>query len=114
MLKKILFGFTTVALAIGSAATTYHVTLFQSSVINGTELKPGDYKVEIKNDKAVFSQGKNTTEAPVKVVEDAQQKYRSNVVRYGPESRVQEMRIGGTRTKLVFGNDASNATPAGQ
>ena len=114
MLKKLLFGISTVALAVGSAATTYHVTLFQPSVVNGTELKPGDYKVEIKNDKAVFSQGKTSTEAPVKVVEDAQQKYRSNVVRYGPESRVQEVRFGGTKTKLVFGNDVSNATPAGQ
>ena len=114
MLKKLLLGFTTVALVVGSAATTYHVTLFQASVINGTELKPGDYTVEIKNDKAVLSLGKNSTEAPVKVVDDAQQKYRSNVVRYGPESRVQEIHIGGTKTKLVFTSDAPNATPAGQ
>jgi len=113
VLKKIAIGFATVALALANAATTYHVTLFQDSVINGTQLKPGDYKVEIKNDKAVIWHGKEATEAQVKV-ENTEQKNRSNVVRYGADSRVQEIRLGGTKTKLVFEGETGSATPAGQ
>ena len=113
MLKKLSIGFASLALAVASAATTYRVTLFQPSVINGTELKPGEYKVEINNDKAVIRSGKTSAEATVKV-ENNDQKFRTNVVRYGPESRVQEIRLGGTKTRLVFESGAPNSTPAGQ
>ena len=113
MLKRLSIGFATLALAAASAATTYRVTLFQPSVINGTELKPGEYKVEVNNDKAVIRSGKSSTEAPVKV-ESNDQKFRTNVVRYGPESRVQEIRLGGTKTRLIFESAAPSSTPAGQ
>ena len=113
MLNKLTIGFASLALAAASAATTYRVTLFEPSVINGTELKPGEYKVEVNNDKAVIRNGKTSTEATVKV-ENNDQKFRTNVVRYGPESRIQEIRLGGTKTRLVFENGAANSTPAGQ
>lgn len=101
MMNKLIIGFTTVALAVACAATKYNVTLFQPSVVNGTELKPGDYRIEVEGDKAVFKQGKKTVEAPVKV-QDTTQKYGSNAVRYSEGGKVQEIRIGGTRTTLVF------------
>jgi hypothetical protein len=101
VIKRLSIGFVAITLAIASAATTYKVTLFQPSVISGTELKPGEYKVEIKNDKAVLWQGKNSTEVPVKV-ESTDQKNRATAVRYGSGSHIEEIRIGGTKTKLVF------------
>jgi len=113
VLKKLSIGFATLALTVASAATTYHVTLFQPSFINGAELKPGEYKVEISGDKALLWRGKNSTEAPVKV-ENTERKNQTTVVRYGPGSQVQEMRIGGTKTKLVFAHESTGATPVGQ
>ena len=101
MIKKLSIGFVAITLAVASGATSYKVTFFQSSVINGTELKPGEYKVEIKDDKAVLWQGKNSTEVPVKI-ESTDQKNRATAVRYGSGSHVEEIRIGGTKTKLVF------------
>lgn len=108
MVKNVLVGFATVALAVATAASSYHVTFFQPVTINGTELKPGDYKVEMKGDNtAVLKQGKSETEAPVKV-ETANQKYsQSSVVLHG--SQVQEIRIGGTDKRLVF-ESSGNAT----
>jgi hypothetical protein len=91
------------ALAVASAAT-HSVTLFQPSIVNGTELKPGDYKIEVKDQTAVISKGKNTVEAPVKI-ETSDSKYASTSVRYqngDGKLRVQEIRLGGTKTKLVF------------
>lgn len=108
-MKKLIIAFTTVALAVASAATKYSITLYQPSVVNGTQLKPGDYKIEVNGDKAVFKQGKNTVETSVKVEDDAN-KASSNSIRYADGNKIQEIRIGGSRTKLVFGA-ASNETP---
>ncbi|MBS1871679.1 MAG: hypothetical protein JSU00_00585 [Acidobacteria bacterium] len=105
-MKKTLFVFTTLALAIASAASTYKVTLFQPSLINGSELKPGDYKIELKDNKVVVKGGKNVVEADVKV-ENATEKFSSTSVRYtnaDGKYKVQEIRLGGTTSKIVFNN----------
>jgi hypothetical protein len=97
----ILFLTMALAIAIAGAATKYNVTLYQPSVVNGTELKPGDYKVEVTGDKATFKLGKTTVEVPVKV-EETTQKNDTNAIRYVEGGKLQEIRIGGTHTKLVF------------
>ena len=108
MIKNVLFGFATLALAVASAASSYHVTFYQPVTINGAQLKAGDYKVEMKdNNTAVIKQGKSVTEAPVKV-ETADRKYgQSSVLLKG--SQVQEIRLGGTDKRLVF-QSSGNAT----
>lgn len=106
MTKKILLSFATLALAAASAASSYRVTLFQPSIVAGTELKPGDYKVTLKDDKAVITRGKTSVEAAVKT-ESADAKFSSTTVRYlngDGKYRVQEIRLGGTNTRLVFQN----------
>jgi hypothetical protein len=103
-MKKILIAFATVALAVASAAANYKVTLFQPSMIAGTELKAGDYKIEVKDNKAVVRSGKTVVEADIKV-ETAAEKFSSTSVRYNAADgkyQVQEIRLGGTNTKLVF------------
>ncbi len=103
-MKKFIFAFSTLALAVASAAAGYKVTLFQPSVINGTELKPGDYKIEVKDNKAVVKSGKNVVEADVKM-ETGDEKYSSTSVRYTTADgkyKVQEIRLGGTKDKIVF------------
>jgi hypothetical protein len=103
-MKKVLIAFATVALAVASAAANYKVTLFQPSMIAGTELKPGDYKIEVKDNRAVVKSGKTVVEADVKI-ETAGEKFGSTSVRYNSANgkyQVQEIRLGGTNTKLVF------------
>jgi len=107
-MKKLILVFTTVALAAASAANKYTVTLFQPSVINGTELKPGEYRVEVDGDKAVFKQGKKIAEATIRT-QDVDKKFASNTVRYIDGSRVQEIHLGGTHTKLIFDTPAAEA-----
>ena len=44
MIKKALFTFATVALAVaGASSSSYRITVFEPSMVNGTELAPGDY-----------------------------------------------------------------------
>jgi hypothetical protein len=111
-MKKVLLTFATLAIAVASAASTYKITVFQPSFVNGTELKPGDYKIEVKENTAVISRGKETIEAPVKV-ETAPSKFGATSVRYtnGEKGKqtVDEIRLGGTNTKLVFSTTVSMA-----
>ena len=106
MTKKILLSLATLALVTASAASSYRVTLFQPSIVAGQELKPGEYKVTVNDNKAVITRGKESVEADVKT-ETADAKFSSTTVRYrngDGKSRVQEIRLGGTNTRLVFEN----------
>jgi hypothetical protein len=105
-MRKLFIGFATFALAIAIAASSsYRVNLLQPSIINGQELQPGEYRIELKDNKAIVNKGKKTVvESNVKV-ETSDTKYGSTTVRYSNgdgKYRVQEIRLGGTNTKLVF------------
>ena len=111
MIKKALFTFATVAIAVASAASSYRLTVFEPSMIDGTELKPGEYKIELKDSTAVITRGKQTVTAPVKI-ETSPSKFNSTSVRYTTGSgkpSVDEIRLGGTNTKLVFNSTISMA-----
>jgi hypothetical protein len=107
MVKNILLGFASLALVVASAASTYNVTFYQPVMVNGSELKAGDYKLELKDKTVVIKQGKSITEAPVTVATE-NQKYQRTAVRLNG-MQVEEIRIGGTNTRLVF-DKPSNAT----
>src|ERR1700730_14490845 len=100
MIKKFVFGFTFAALAVMSAANRYSVTFYDPVVVNGTSLKPGDYNLEIKDNTAIIKQGKIMAQAPVKLEND-DKKFITNTVRISG-TRVEEIRLGGTHTRVVF------------
>ncbi len=102
MVNKLMFGFASIALAVASAASSYHVTFYQPVVVNGAKLKPGDYSVEVNGSMAMIKHGKTVAEAPVKVENDSA-KYKTNSVRLDGD-QVSEIRLGGTNTRLVFGS----------
>ncbi len=106
MMKKVLITFATFAVAAASAAT-YNVQLLEPTVVNGNVLKAGEYKLEVNQDTAVFKSGKKTTEAKVKV-QTADQKFGATSFRYDRGNdgsmKLQEVRIGGSTTRLVFEN----------
>jgi len=103
MTKKFVLGFATVALAFASAAS-YRITLHQSALLNGTELKPGQYKIEYDGSKATLS-GKNTEVSADVKVESTEAKNGTTTIRYTNADgtyKIKEIRLGGTKTKLVF------------
>jgi hypothetical protein len=104
MIRKVLLSFAVAALAAAAGAKSYTVNLFEPAVLGGTELKPGDYKVEVVDQKAVIRNGKLHGEFPVKV-ENSDSRYSTTSVRYtngDGKLHIQEIHIGGTNTKLVF------------
>ena len=111
MKRKLVFLFAVAGLALASAKS-YSVKLFQPATVGGKELAPGEYKVEVNGEKAVIRNGKTDAEATIKV-EDGETKYGTTTVRFTDENgkfHIQEIRLGGTRTKLVF-TDAATPRP---
>ena|SRR5438067_714608 len=104
MARKLLPIFAILALSAVASAKSFTVTLFQPSIVGGAELQPGDYKLDWNESKVVIRNGKKSAEAMV-TVETGDQKFNSTSVRYqngDGKYRIQEIRLGGTKTKLVF------------
>src|SRR3954451_8090246 len=109
MLNRIALAFLTAGVMTMSAAGTYKVSLHQDAVVAGKQVKAGDYKIEVKDNTAVLKQGKNTVEVPVKA-ETSESKFPSTQVQYTEGNNLQEIRVGGTTTKLVFGPAEKTST----
>jgi hypothetical protein len=107
--KLVLSAAAFAALAM-AAGKTYNVKLFEPAMVGNTELKAGEYRVEVNDRTAVIKSGKVVQEAPVKV-ETADSKYDNTTVRLstGAKPHIQEIRIGGTKTKLVFEDRAKSS-----
>ena len=96
--------FCLLALLSGSvlAADSHKVTFYQPATVNGTAFKAGEVKVEMKDSVVVFRQGKTTAEAKAKVEAGPSKFVTSSVSVNGDTRSVQEIRLAGTTTKLVF------------
>jgi hypothetical protein len=108
MVNKLALCFSTLALATAFAADSYKVTVFDDSSIAGKQLKPGDYKVEVKESTIVLKHNKDVTEVPGSL-QTGERKYPSTTIRYNDRREVQEICIGGTNKKIVISNGDSTA-----
>jgi len=99
--KRFLIGFVALAIGIASAATDYSLDLTQTVQVGGTDLKPGKYKVEVQDGKAVFKSGKNVVAQAAATVENGSQKY-SVTALSASGTKLQSIAIGGTTVKIVL------------
>jgi hypothetical protein len=89
---------------VPAARTTFRITLMQPSVVNGAELKPGEYKLNIGDNKITLVQGKVSIDAPAKI-ETEKKKFDATAIRYqadGSKQVVAEIRLGGSKTRVVL------------
>ena len=104
-MKKLLLLFLVLGLSL-VYAKSYRLTLYESSILGSTELKPGEYTLELKDQTVVLKNGKAQAEAPVKV-ENEPSKFPTTTVRYSNgdgKYKITEIRLGGTHIKLVMNN----------
>ena len=103
MKTRLVLCLVTAALLVASAKS-FSIDLTRAARIGSSELKAGQYQIEVVDQKAVLTKGKVRVESPV-TVGTANQKYtRTSVIFsdfYG-NPRIQEIHVGGTNTKLVF------------
>lgn len=110
MNRKLVVSVLAFAAMAMAAGKSYTVKLYEPAMVGATELKAGEYRVEVNGDQAVIKSGKVQKEAAVKV-ENSDTKYDTTTVRLssGAKPQIQEIRLGGTKTKLVF-NGSANAS----
>ena len=99
-LGKLSLAFATLALGIASAASSYKVTIPADIWAGDTQLKAGDYKVEMQGDKAVFTTGKKTVTIPA-TLGKSDQPFATTVF-VSQKSKLKEIDLGGTQDKIVF------------
>jgi hypothetical protein len=108
VIKQAILLFSAVALA-AAANNSFRVDLYQPTVVNGTTFKPGEAKLELKDNKAVLRQGKTSVEVDVKV-EANKDKYRYTTVGYQEgEQKIKDISVGGTNTHILFSGPVSVA-----
>jgi len=103
MLRKLVFSFAVLGLALASAKS-YRVDIYEPAQAGSTELKPGSYEVSVDGQNALIKGAKVSSQSPVKV-ETVDAKYDATSVKYlvsGGKKQIQEIHLGGTKTKLVF------------
>jgi hypothetical protein len=103
MIKRFALLVSVMGLAVASAASNFKLNFYQPTVVNGTTLKVGEAKLEIRENKAIVKQGKTSVEANVKV-ETGTNKYLYTTVGYkeGDNHQIKDITLAGTTTKLVF------------
>jgi hypothetical protein len=103
-LTRIMLALATVALGVASAANPVHFTVIDPEWLDGNQLKPGDYTVQIEGDRAVIKSGKNVVEVPAKL-ETAPAKFDQTSLfelTVDGKSNIEEIRVGGSHTRIVF------------
>ena len=103
-MKKFIFAFATLALAAASAADRYNVKLFIPGELAGRVVKPGEYSLELKGDRAVLKGEGGKIDSEVRV-EAGGTKFKQTTVRYAnseSNARLEEIRLAGTSKTVVF------------
>ena len=99
-LVKLSLGLATLALGVASAASSYKVTIPSDIWAGDTQLKAGDYKVQVEGNQATFTHGKETIKVSATVEKTATKNSDTSLEATG--TKLQAIDIGGTMTKIVF------------
>ncbi len=103
-MNRALFALLVAVCVSAASAATYKITLIEPVTLNGQNLKPGDYPLNVNESGAVLGKGKQKLDLPAKL-EDAHQKFERTQVLYREANgafAIQEIDLGGTTTKLTF------------
>ena len=115
MTNKLALSLLTFALAISLGASNYSLTLSEPAIINGTELKAGEYKIEVNGTKAVIRNGKTSVATDVVVDTLPAKSNQSSACCLAEDGkyRLQELRLGGSNMKLTIKESSKDSAVAG-
>lgn len=111
MWTKFLPVFGTVAFGLALAASTHHMTVNNPLWIDGHELKPGDYKLEVEGANVMITGHDTNLQVPAKVQTSAEKYPYTSLRSESVDGRqlLQEVDLGGTKTSILFQMGASGA-----
>lgn len=112
-MKKVMLIGLTLTMMVFAASKTFHVTFDNNAWIGTSEVKAGNYKIQVEGDKAILKSGKTVIEVPAKL-ENAEHRFQTNAVVINTatnKQKVDEIQIGGTNERIVF---SALASPSGE
>ena len=112
-MSKFVLIFTTIALAAYAASGSHRINIVSPVTQGTTTIQPGEYKVSVQGDKAVFTKGKEVVEIPVTVEEGADKFKETQVNTLNPGAQLKEIKIGGTNVKMIFKTAPAASTTVG-
>jgi hypothetical protein len=98
-MKKLVIALAALALPL-VAAQKFNLRVFQPARLSGTELRPGDYRLELTDNRVVLKSGKTAIEATA-TVQSGDQKFSATTLKIN-QGAIEEIRLGGTNTTLIF------------
>lgn len=107
MLTKFVVAFSILALMAvfaGTVPAVAHVTIFKTSVLSGTTLQAGEYRLLIGDGKVTFTIEKKNIEIAAKV-QQAAKKFENTEIHYDStpnQNAIREITLGGSKTQLLF------------
>lgn len=110
-LAKLLLGCGVLSLGVAFGASGHKVTIVDPTWVGQTELKPGNYSVQVEGDKATLKLGKQVVELPAKM-QTSSEKFQFTQLgtkSVDGKSQLQEIDLGGTNSKIVFGDGSGVA-----
>ena len=111
MIKNIVVAFVIFAVALVWAASSHTVNFSKPAIVGSTEIKAGDYKLKLNENKAILTKGKTVVEADVNVENGPNKFNQTSACCLGEDGkyRLQEIRVGGTNTKVTFKENSGMA-----
>jgi hypothetical protein len=109
-LAKLSLGLATLALGVASAASSYKVNIPTDTWAGDTQLKAGDYKVQVEGNQATFVLGKQTIQVPASMEKNANKASETTLETSG--TKLQAIDIGGTTMKIVIKPGKTGGTAA--
>jgi len=103
-LTKYLLASGLFTLGAAMAASNYHLKITTPTWVNGNELKPGDYRVQVESDKVMITGRDTNVEAPAKI-NTAEKKFSVTSTRSSDASgqhQLEEIDFGGSKTSVVL------------
>src|SRR5215471_238613 len=99
-MKNLLLAFTLLGASI-AGAKTYSITLSSPAAIGSSQLKSGEYKLELKGDSVLVKDGKMVNEFPVHIESGARKFDNTSITTSseGGSNRIEKIRLGGTTVK---------------
>ena len=113
-MNKLMLGACVFSLGIATAASTYHLRISDPTWVGTSELKPGEYEVQVDGDKVTFKQGKNVIAVSAKVETNASKfaGTQMDVKTENGQAKLRELDLGGTKSKILL-DDASPVEAGG-
>ena len=109
MLQRLVLAFVILAVSafagtVTGAKTTFKITLADGVAVNGTDLKAGDCRLVLGENKITLEQGSVSVAMAAKV-ETVATSFDGTVIFYvsqGSKRALSEIRLGGTKTKITL------------